>query len=86
MEKSAARRKLVLCLMLVMFGVLLIPQNSPARPARKRHLLFFTLSAGFKHGSIPTAVRVITAVGNKSGEFDTTESQDVSVFTKPETL
>jgi uncharacterized protein len=44
-------------------------------------LLFFTSSAGFKHASIPTAVQVITSLGEKTGAFETTASQDVSVFT-----
>jgi type 1 glutamine amidotransferase len=75
------RCSFMLSLMLVISGMLLLPPRSQARPPRKRHLLFFTLSAGFKHASIPTGVRVITEIGNKSGAFDTTASQDVSVFT-----
>lgn len=79
MQKSAVRCKLVLSL--ILFGVVALPQTLPARPPAKRRVLFFTLSAGFKHASIPTGVRVIAQVGNKSGAFETTASQDVSVFT-----
>jgi hypothetical protein len=47
----------------------------------RRGCCFFILSAGFKHASIPTAVQVITSLGEKTGAFETTASQDVSVFT-----
>ena len=62
MPKSAVRKMLVLLLMLVVSGVLLLPQSLQAQTSRKRHLLFFMLSAGFKHASIPTGVRVITEI------------------------
>lgn len=72
-------------LVLVVAGLLLVPPTTAARPQGKRHLLFFTLSSGFHHASVPTAVQVIKEIGEKSGAFDTTASQDVSVFT-PENL
>ncbi len=75
-------RKLILAftLMFMMAALFFAPQLK-ARPRQKAHLLFFTLSAGFKHESVPTAVQVITQIGEKSGLWETTESQDVSVFT-----
>jgi uncharacterized protein len=85
MQKCAPSVNLLLLLTLGISSTLLLPTTLPARSTRKRHLLFFTLSAGFKHASIPTGVRVITEIGQKSGAFDTTASQDVSVFT-PENL
>lgn len=63
----------------------LTPQSSAAKSQRKRHLLFFGLSAGFHHASVPTAEEVTKKIGEQSGVFDTTVSQDVSVFT-PENL
>ncbi|MGH9326306.1 MAG: ThuA domain-containing protein [Terriglobia bacterium] len=60
--------------------LLLVPQLN-ARPHKKEHLLFFTLSAGYKHASVPTAVDVITRIGKRTGVWDTTPSQDVSIFT-----
>lgn len=85
MRKASVGRELRFVLFLAASTVLLLPQTSHARTGRKRRLLFFTLSAGFKHASIPTGVRVITEIGQKSGAFDTTVSQNVSVFT-PENL
>jgi hypothetical protein len=73
-------RNPVVLLALLISAMIALAQNSPARTTRKGHLLFFTLSAGFKHASIPTAVRVITQVGEKSEAFDRTASQDISVF------
>lgn len=85
MQKSKHLQWCVLALVLVVTALMFFPQPGAARPQRKRHLLFFTLSAGFHHESVPTAVAVIKEIGEKSGVFDTTNSQDVSVFT-PENL
>ncbi|HUY13973.1 MAG TPA: ThuA domain-containing protein [Terriglobia bacterium] len=56
----------------------------PAQSSKKQ-LLYFTLSAGFKHESIPLSEQIVKQIGDKSGAFETTVSQDVSVFT-PENL
>jgi uncharacterized protein len=88
MPKVEGRFCLLFVLVLCLGALWCVPHGALARSARKvqtRRLLFFTLSAGFKHASIPTAVRVITEIGEKSGMFQTTASQDVSVFT-PENL
>ena len=72
-------------LVLAFAGLIFAPSSSAARQQKKRHLLFFGLSAGFHHASVPTGERVIKEIGEKSGSFDTTVSEDVSVFT-PENL
>jgi uncharacterized protein len=84
MEISHVPSKLAFALILSI-AITAPPKSAWAQTSRQRHLLFFTLSAGFKHASIPTGVRVVTEIGNKSGAFATTASQDVSVFT-PENL
>jgi type 1 glutamine amidotransferase len=86
MRKFKVARGVVIVAALVVAVFMLVPQRMMARSHNKKaHLLFFTLSAGFRHASIPTAVQVITQIGEKSGAWDTTTSQDVSVFT-PENL
>jgi uncharacterized protein len=51
-----------------------------AKPERKK-LLYLTMSAGFKHDSIPISREIVKQIGEKSGAFDTTEVEDVSGFT-----
>jgi uncharacterized protein len=50
-------------------------------PAAKGHLLYLTLSAGFKHQMVPYSTEVIKQIGEKSGAFDITVTEDVSMFT-----
>lgn len=77
--KPAVRPVLLLALVT---GFMLVPRSGAAKTERLHHLLFFTLSSGFHHESVPTAVQIITEIGKKSGAFDTTVSQDVSVLNK----
>ncbi len=75
------RRVPAITLVLLSLVASFVPFRASARQAKKGRLLFFTLSAGFKHASIPTAEQVVKQIGEKSGDFDTTVTQDVSVFT-----
>jgi uncharacterized protein len=59
-------------------------QAALAKP-RKGHLLYMTLSAGYKHASVLTSEAIMKEVGQRSGLFDTTVTQDVGAFT-PENL
>ncbi|MBL8228682.1 MAG: ThuA domain-containing protein [Bryobacterales bacterium] len=63
------RRPWVL-LLLVLLGC------APAFAARR--ILFLTHSAGFRHDSIRTAVRVFDELGRRSGKFEVTATEDVS--------
>jgi type 1 glutamine amidotransferase len=56
------------------------PDKPPARPQKRRHLLVFTLCRGFAHGSIPTGAAAMKILGEKSGAFTVTESDDIAVF------
>lgn len=49
--------------------------------ARKGRLLYLTLSAGFKHDSVPMSRDIVTEIGQRSGAFDVTLTDDVSPFT-----
>lgn len=52
-----------------------------AQAARKRRLLYLTLSAGFKHDSVPMSRDIVTGIGQRSGAFEVTLADDVSPFT-----
>jgi uncharacterized protein len=53
------------------------PTRAAAVPAR---ILYFTLSAGYRHEVIPLSREIMTKIGETAG-FDVTFSEDVSVFT-----
>src|SRR5687768_1615470 len=52
--------------------------SSQALKARK--LLFLTHSAGFKHAVIPLAEKVMSEIGTRLGNFETTVTQDCSAI------
>lgn len=76
----AARVKAVLTAL----AVTLLPWQSHAKSAPDR-LLYFTLSAGFKHDVLPLSHDVVRGLGETSGAFSLTVSEDVGVFS-PEML
>jgi type 1 glutamine amidotransferase len=51
-------------------------ENGPPR------LLYFTLSAGYRHEVIPASRNVMRQLGAASPQFAVTESEDVAVFTE----
>ncbi|NUQ01690.1 MAG: ThuA domain-containing protein, partial [Armatimonadetes bacterium] len=64
-------------------GRLLLPllacaSLAAAAPNLPMRVLLFTLSAGFKHGSVPVAEEVMTELGRSTRLFDTVVSQDVN--------
>ena len=81
------RRSFILILSLIVLGGLAFFGRSGqafAKP-RKGHLLYMTLSAGYKHASVLPSEAVVKEIGERSGLFDTTVTQDVGAFT-PENL
>jgi type 1 glutamine amidotransferase len=56
------------------------PAQAPAKPAQPRHLLIYTACKGFKHESIPYGTAALEILGQKTGAFDTTVSDDPAVF------
>ncbi len=62
--------------------VLLVrPDRGLSRPPRERRLLYLTLSAGYKHAVVPFSRDVVKEIGDKSGAFETTVTEDVTPFT-----
>jgi hypothetical protein len=62
-----------------------MPATAPAKPAQPRKLLVFTLAKGSKHGSIPLAAKTFEIMGQKTGAWAATCSDDPAMF-KPESL
>lgn len=58
------------------------PAAAPAKPAKPRQVLVFTLTRGFRHDSIPFGVAAMKALGEKTGAFTVTHSEDAAVFEK----
>lgn len=81
------RRSVILMLsFIVMVSVGFLGQSSQVlAKSRKGHLLYMTLSAGYKHASVAPSEGVVKEIGERSGLFDTTVTQDVGAFT-PENL
>jgi len=56
------------------------PSKAPAEPKSARKLLVFTLCNDFKHSSIPYCTKALQVIGQKTGAFEVTQSDDMSVF------
>jgi uncharacterized protein len=71
--------------------VFIVPVGLPARPrrgkskSREARLLYMTLSAGYKHATVAPSEAIVRQIGERSGLFQTTVTQDVSAF-MPENL
>ncbi len=61
------------------------PEKATAKPAKPRKLLVYTQALGFYHGSIPLAARAVELVGQKTGAYVATVTDDPAVF-DPATL
>ena len=46
-----------------------------------KHVLYFTLAAGYRHQVIPLSHAILEQLGRNSGSFDVTATEDTSVFT-----
>jgi uncharacterized protein len=62
--------------MLLRLAVLLAALTAQASAARQ--ILFVTHSAGFRHDSIPVAVRALEDIGRRTGAFAVTATEDLS--------
>jgi type 1 glutamine amidotransferase/lysophospholipase L1-like esterase len=58
------------------------PAKAPAEPKKDRKMLVFSLTKGFRHGSIPHGVVAMNELGKKTGAFSIEHSEDPAVFTK----
>ncbi len=59
-----------------------LPKSAPAEPGAPRHVLVFSKTNGFRHGSIPVGIASLTRLGDQTGAFKVTASEDESVFEK----
>jgi uncharacterized protein len=56
--------------------------STTATPAAKRKVLYITHSAGFKHQVLPVSEQVFKELGQRSGAYEATVTQDLSVISK----
>lgn len=57
-----------------------LPEKTPV-PVRKKHeILVYTRTTGFRHGSIPVGVETMKRLGEKTGLFHVTHTEDESAF------
>jgi type 1 glutamine amidotransferase len=57
-----------------------LPETAPAKPAKARKVLAFTLASGYVHESIPYAAKAFDMMGKKTGAYETVISSDPSMF------
>jgi type 1 glutamine amidotransferase len=57
-----------------------LPESAPAKPARPRKLLVFTLATGYVHASIPVGAKAFELMGKKTGAYTTVISSDPAMF------
>jgi len=73
----------LLCSMLLLSGLLaFLPQVGYSQPAGKGKLLYMTLSKGYHHESVELSKQIVKEIGEKSGAFDATVTEDVGAFTE----
>ncbi len=69
----------------MLIGLVVIAPRRP-RAAQgtphKGHLLYLTLSAGFKHDTVAPSRDIVAEIGRSSGAFDVTTTEDVNAFTE----
>ena len=59
-----------------------LARPSAAQSPRPGHLLYLTLSAGFKHATVAPSRDIVKEIGEKSGAFDVTFADDVAPFSE----
>jgi len=57
-----------------------LPESAPAKPAKPRQVLVFTLATGYVHESIPVAAHAFQRMGEKTGAYTTVISSDPAMF------
>ena len=79
MKKS--KTVLVVSCILAVFCALATAPSARAKAPKKGKLLYMTLSAGVHHEVVPFSTKIVKQIGEKSGAFDTTVTEDVGAFT-----
>jgi type 1 glutamine amidotransferase len=62
-----------------------LPEKGQVQPKQPRKLLIFSKTASFRHGSIPTGIKALTMMGDKTGAYSAYATEDESIF-EPEKL
>ena len=62
-----------------------VPARAKATPRQPRKLLVFTLCKGYVHASIPYGAKAVEVMGDRTGAFKATVSDQISFF-EPEVL
>src|SRR5687768_18561496 len=57
-----------------------LPEKAFAKPKQPRHLLIYSKTLGFRHGSIPTGAAAIKLLGEKTGAWTAEHSEDPAMF------
>lgn len=57
-----------------------VPDKPMAAPQKNRRLLVFSVTNGFRHGSIPTGQLMMRLMGEKTGAFEAVVSDDLANF------
>ena len=57
-----------------------LPEKAFAEPKKKRKLLVFSRTGGFRHGSIPTGLTAVRMMGEKTGAYEAVLSDDLANF------
>jgi type 1 glutamine amidotransferase len=66
-------------------GLIAEADNDPVEPnanAVGRKVLYLTYSAGFKHEVLPLSEQILKQIGERSGAFEVTATQDCSVLSR----
>jgi len=58
------------------------PGRASGKTPKNGKLLYLTLTKGFHHQSVELSERIVKEIGEKSGAFQVTVTQDVGAFTK----
>lgn len=62
-----------------------LPTETPAKPKSKRQLLVFSKTNGFRHSSIGIGIEAMRLMGEKTGAFTITATEDENAF-EPDNL
>ncbi|SHK32108.1 hypothetical protein SAMN02745181_3605 [Rubritalea squalenifaciens DSM 18772] len=57
-----------------------LPEKAPAEAKKKRKLLVFSVTRGFRHGSIGTGKMALQMMGEKTGAYEAVVSDDLANF------
>lgn len=57
-----------------------LPDAAPAKPKAARNILIYSRTAGFRHSSIEIGTRAIAMMGDKTGAYAVTATEDESYF------